>query len=325
MTRIPSTPPVIRPLEPANERPLWSVMIPVYNCAKFLPETLNSVLSQEIPEQKMQIEVVDDSSTDYDVEGLVNEIGKGRVKYFRQQENVGSLLNFETCINRSVGKLVHLLHGDDKVIEGYYDKLEGIFNEYPEAGAAFARYRSIDEHGSIISEREPEMYHDGILPDWLTTISERQRIQYAAITVRREVYEAIGSFYGVNYGEDWEMWVRIARNYPVAYTPELLAEYRKHYSSISGSKFLTGAHLQDLLHTMQLIQKHIPDKDKKEILLKSRKYYASYGIKVANELWDRYHDRKIVNAQLKHILNLSKHPTLYWRMAKLYYKSTLNK
>jgi hypothetical protein len=53
---------------------------------------------------------------DNNIEELVKKVGKGRVSYFRQKkQNVGSLRNFETCINRSRGKYIHLLHGDDRV------------------------------------------------------------------------------------------------------------------------------------------------------------------------------------------------------------------
>jgi hypothetical protein len=49
----------------------------------------------------MQIEVIDDCSIDGDVEKLVNEVGKGRITYYRQQQKCWEFKNFETCINRS--------------------------------------------------------------------------------------------------------------------------------------------------------------------------------------------------------------------------------
>src|SRR5450432_1899209 len=99
--RIPQSPPVIKPVGDSIKRPLWSVMIPTYNCSEYLVETLQAVLAQAPSADMMQIEVVDDCSTDTDVEALVKKIGKGRVGFFRQTENVGSLRNFETCLNRS--------------------------------------------------------------------------------------------------------------------------------------------------------------------------------------------------------------------------------
>lgn len=108
MERIPESPPVIRPVEGNGSRPLWSVMIPVYNCSPYLPQTLKSILLQDPGPEQMQIEVVDDCSTDADVAQLVMQIGKGRIDYFCQPVNVGSLRNFETCLNRSRGKYIHL-------------------------------------------------------------------------------------------------------------------------------------------------------------------------------------------------------------------------
>src|SRR5687768_18494148 len=134
MDRIPSSPPYILPRLNTKNVPLWSVMIPVYNCSKYLPDALESVLMNNIPEEEMQIEVIDDASTDADVKAIVERIGKGRIKYFRQLENVGSVRNFETCINRSCGDLVHILHGDDRVKKGYYEKIGNLFQKYPDAG-----------------------------------------------------------------------------------------------------------------------------------------------------------------------------------------------
>src|SRR4051812_46867758 len=117
--RIPQTPPVISPVDNTVHRPLWSVMIPVYNCAQYLKKTLESVLNEHIESADMQIEVVDDCSTDANVEQLDKDVGQGRILYYRQEKNIGSLMNFATCLNRSRGKLIHLLHGDDKIRNGF--------------------------------------------------------------------------------------------------------------------------------------------------------------------------------------------------------------
>ena len=113
LVRTPQTPPQIQPITDGGQRPLWSVMIPTYNCIEYLERTLNSVLKQALSSDLMQIEVVDDYSTDGDVEKIVQELGDGRVSFYRQPENRGSLRNFETCINRARGERIHILHGDN--------------------------------------------------------------------------------------------------------------------------------------------------------------------------------------------------------------------
>ncbi len=321
--RIPLAPPAVPPVRQAM-RPLWSVMIPVYNCSKFLPETLLSVLMQCKHRPEVQIEVIDDASTDADVEELVYSIGQGRVNYFRQPSNAGSLRNFHTCLLRAQGIYVHILHGDDKVRDGFYHRLENFFTQHRSAGAAYCRYAYIDENSEILYHHEREHEKEGIIPDFLTRLGERQRIQYASIVVKREVYEKLGGFYGVEYGEDWEMWMRIAAQYPIGYIPDVLAEYRRHSASISGRSFRTGKNMQDLRQVMQRIAPLLPAQKKNKIIQSSRKFYAHYALRTANQIWSGMRDRKGVRAQVTEAWQMHRDFPLAVKILKLYTKMALN-
>ena len=90
----------ILPVSEGASRPLWSVMIPTYNCAHYLRETLASVLEQDPGIERMQIEVVDDCSTLDDPESVVKELGQGRVSFYRQPENVGYIKQHITPIRK---------------------------------------------------------------------------------------------------------------------------------------------------------------------------------------------------------------------------------
>lgn len=323
MDRIPLSPPSISPIPAGQKRPVWSVMIPVYNCAEFLPDAMQSILIQDFGEEQMQIEVIDDASTDANIEKLVNEIGQGRIKYFRQPENVGNLRNFETCIIRSRGKLIHLLHGDDRVKPGFYNKITQIFQQYPEAGAAFSNYSFINQAGETNRNYCMEEKEAGILENWLIRISESQKIQYAAMVVRREVYEQLGSFYGVVCGEDWEMWVRIAKHYPVAYTPEILAEYRGHGGSLTWEKVQAGKIFEDLLLSIELIQEHIPEKDRPKMMARAKKHSAHFLIGWANHVWKKNKNFQDAQALIRQSLVLSKDIYALARIAKFYLKTVI--
>ncbi|HUQ96469.1 MAG TPA: glycosyltransferase [Chitinophagaceae bacterium] len=320
---MPDRPPVIAPV-PGSERPLWSVMIPVYNCARYLPYTLQSVLQQDAGAYHMQIEVVDDASTDSDIEALVAQVGGGRIAYYRQPHNVGSLKNFETCLNRSRGRLIHLLHGDDAVHNGYYKKMEALLTRFPEAGAAFCRYAYINEANEWLQHPTAEATEDGLLKNWLLRIAQRQRIQYCAITVKRHVYEELGGFYGVSYGEDWEMWTRLAAQYPVAYTPDVLADYRRHESSITGQAFLSGQNLRDLQWVIEKMQTYLPQSIKGKAKKEASRFYAHYGATTANRLWQEGRDKKGAVAQMREALRMHHGRRLYWRLAKLCTRMALN-
>ena len=97
--RRPELPRRFAPPADAKDRPL-SVMIPTYNCAGYLRETPASVLAQDPGPDQMQIEVVDDCSTD-DPQAIVDELARTRVSFHQQPENRGHTHNFNTCIERS--------------------------------------------------------------------------------------------------------------------------------------------------------------------------------------------------------------------------------
>ncbi|WP_373055894.1 glycosyltransferase family 2 protein [Zunongwangia sp. H14] len=283
--RIPEVPPVISPL-PEVKRPVWSVCIPVYNCINYLPETLESVLLQAPSQELMQIEVVDDCSTDGDVEKVVNQVGKGRVGYYRQAENCGSLRNFETCINRSKGNYVHLLHGDDRVEDGFYQEIALLFRNHPEAGAAFTNFNYIDHTGQIVPIINQSILEaPGIVPNFIDKIGVKQLIQPPAMVVKRSTYETVGSFYAVHFGEDWEMWARIGARFPIACSPRRLASYRVgHGIGISHKSYLTGENIKDIKKVINIIQQHLPEDQRSRIRKESYAYHARFAVKVANTL-----------------------------------------
>ena len=99
-------------------------MIPVYDRTKYLAQALNSVLAAGIGPQKMQIEVVDDCSTQNDLGAIVKAICPGRISFYRQPHRVGMAANWNTCIERAQGQLVHILHDDDYVEPTFYSQFE---------------------------------------------------------------------------------------------------------------------------------------------------------------------------------------------------------
>ena len=274
----------ISPVPAGVQRPKWSVMIPTYNCAPFLAETLAGVLAQAAGSDKMQIEVVDDGSTD-DPEAVVRTVGKGRVGFFRQPRNVGHIHNFATCLERATGELVHLLHGDDRVEPGFYEKLQSGFDSDPRVGAAFCRHRFIDEAGAELSVSAQEQGVAGPFHNAVERMAQEQIVMTPSIAVRREVYEELGGFDDrLICSEDWEMWVRIAAVRPIWYEPEILASYRMHGNSNTGRHYRLAQELKYTRLAMDIFSEYLPAEKMGSIMSKARANYAATALANARRL-----------------------------------------
>jgi len=290
-------------------RPRWSVMIPTYHCADYLAETLRSVLRQDAGPDAMQIEVVDDHSTADDPEQVTREVGGGRVSFFRQPANVGHVRNFNACLQQSRGMLVHLLHGDDAVRDGFYSALGAAFEREPGIGAAFCRFIAMDESGHWQTIAPLMAPVAGVLPNWLGNIARGQRLQPPSIVVRREVYERLGGFDDriQSYGEDWEMWTRIAAHYPVWYEPEPLAIYRLRTASLSRGAVSTGQNVRDLACAIAINRALLPPGEADAISSFATVDTALTAIRRSHRML-RVGDTHAPLVQLREALRLSRSP-----------------
>jgi glycosyltransferase involved in cell wall biosynthesis len=298
-------------------RPLWSVMIPTYNCATYLAEALVSVLAQDPGPERMQIEVVDDRSTLDDPRAVVETIGSKRVAFYQQAENVGHTRNFATCLARSRGELIHLLHGDDQVRPGFYRAMERAFSERPEIGAAFCRQIFMDGRGHWTALSRLEQVESGILVDGLVRLAEEQRIMTPSIVVRRSVYERLGGFDSrLVCSEDWEMWVRIAAHYPVWYETEPLAVYRMHDDSNTGRHVRSAEDIRYTREAIRIFSRHLPNDLAGRVTRRARRTYARAAVRTAARLCAKG-DAAGAARQAMEALRLSRAPAVIAALASL--------
>lgn len=277
--------PQIPPLPDGIDRPFWSVMIPTCNPENYLERTLESILVQAHDSAEMQIEVVDDCSTKSDVDEMVRRIAGSKVSVFRQPARQGLCGNWNACIERARGKWIHILHQDDIVLPGFYQKLkEGIERE-PGIGAAFCRHILMDEDDHWYFIFDLQSRKSGVIPDWLERIASRQLIQTPAIVVRREAYERLGGFHPeLVYTLDWEMWKRVSAHYPVWYEPQPLACYRTHKSSETLRLGRIGADITDVRKSIEISRDYLPDSIVDKVSRTASENFALYAVQNARSM-----------------------------------------
>lgn len=269
-------------------RPRWSVMIPVCNRLTFLEQSLRSILSQDPGSDVMQIEVVDNSTNNPGVETFVRTIGGERISYFRQAEHLTMGANWNLCIERSRGELVHIIHDDDYVAPGFYSAMAELAGRYPDAGLLFSRAFIIDESNtlnSITSRLEwlEEGSHD-VAPNFGPNL-----ISCPGVVVRRRTYEELGGFDDrLGVPTDYEMWMRGIIALGGAALREPLAFYREHSLSMTSESVLTGRFWWEIWSAGQRIRTYAPALDSERMqtwiersLIKACEVYDQEGKPVA--------------------------------------------
>ena len=271
---------------PVNEyRPFWSVMIPTYNPrADYLEEMLLGVLKQDPGPEQMQIEVIDDCSNDGTASEVTRRVGAGRVTFQAELQNLGLANAWNRCIERARGHWVHILHQDDIVLPGFYDLLRKAV-ECSDAGAIFCRHAVVNSKGHWIQLSELHRESPGLLDDWHAKITVQQQIQCAAIAVRRNVYEQLGGFLPhLRFVPDWEMWQRIASQFPVWFEPSILACYRLHPHSATSRLRLDAADTREVRQMIELTATYHTPARGCALASKARLWWADAAVFHAREL-----------------------------------------
>lgn len=268
---------IIAPISDDIVRPFWSVVIPTFNCAKYLVETLHSVLSQDPGPDKMEIIVIDDHSTKDDPEAVVKQFGKGRVQFVRQSQNVGKSENYISGIKLAKGHFIHLLHGDDSVNNGFYSKMASLFNSFPEAAVGFCQCNCINAETQLIGQTDLLSEKQGVLEDFILKIGVWQLIQPPSIVFKREVYENLGGYdKRLKYIEDWEFYVRSALAYKFAYLPEKLANYRIFLENSSSKSIRGGKRVATISQIISIIDGYLPTPIKQKIAKERKEAVTVY-------------------------------------------------
>lgn len=207
--------------------PAVSVVIPLYNKGPYIARALTSVLAQTV--RDFEVIVVDDGSTDGGAE-VVGGFGDPRVRLIRQ-ENHGVSAARNRGIEAARGEMVAFLDADDEWTPRHLEALLRLREKYPQAGAYGTAYL-MQENASTIrapsySAAIPPEPWEGLLSSYFSdAVSGSPPISSSIVAVPRCILNEVGGFNtGAWYGEDVDLWGRIALKYPIAFTRDGIGIY----------------------------------------------------------------------------------------------------
>ena len=206
-----------------------SVVIPAYNHATFLKTTIESVLSQTW--QDLEVIVVDDGSPD-ETPDVAAQFGSA-IRYIRQ-ENQGMAATRNNGIRHASGDVISFLDDDDLWLPGYLSTVVPYFDADPSLAAIHTGHQ-------LTGDREGYDY-PGVgtrtmsAHDLYDSLIENGFFPPSGVSVRKSCLGLVGLFDENLQGfVDWELWLRICRDYKFIGIPDVLVKYRLHAGGLSAN------------------------------------------------------------------------------------------
>ena len=285
-----------------TELPLISVIIPCYNQAHFLSAAIQSVLAQTYAHH--EIIVVDDGSTDDTAEVAASY---PMVRYVRQ-DNQGLSSARNTGLRESRGDYLVFLDADDLLLPRALEAGLTCMCAHPECAFVSGHYRYIKQDGSFRRENlQQYIDHD----HYLALLRGNYIGMHATVMYRRDVFEAVGDYAtSLPVCEDYDLFLRIARRFPVFCHDEVVAEYRQHGGNMSGD---LGLMLKTVLSVLRSQWPYVKDDRRaaQAIRVGLRNWQAYYGehlfIKASSLKLPRHFQSKI-----RILLVILRHAPLYF-------------
>jgi hypothetical protein len=220
----------------AGRRALVSVIVPCYNYARFLPDSLGSALSQEGVD--VEVIVVNDASTDDSAE-VAGRYAKDdpRVTVINHESNTGHVVAFNDGLAAATGEFIVRLDADDLLTPGSLARAVAVFDQFPDVGLVYGHPNHFEGPPPLAEPAPVRGWTIWSGGDW---IAERCRTGVNCITtpeavIRGTVFQQIGGLSTrLKFAQDMEMWLRAAAVADVAHIdgPDQ-ALHREHATSMS--------------------------------------------------------------------------------------------
>jgi glycosyltransferase involved in cell wall biosynthesis len=225
------------PASPAGH-PLVTIIIPTYNQASFLTQTIRSALAQDYP--NLELVISDDGSRD-GTKSIVESISDSRIRYVRNERNLGRVGNYRKALyEKARGDWVLNLDGDDILLDtGFIGAaVEVALGSHAPVFVFADRYERDDPfemppYTHDVRKAEPE-YWDGT--EYILSLPKpKARIHHLAVLYDRKAAMDIDFYRTDIMSSDYESIWRLALGRTIAHIPSRVAIWRRHSLNASRS------------------------------------------------------------------------------------------
>ncbi len=207
-----------------------SVVIPLFNKASYIADTLRSVIGQSLLPR--EILVIDDGSSD-DSAAIVRSLADPLVRLI-EQGNAGPGPARNRGIADAKGEWIAFLDADDLWLPDHLAELALLTARDPAVAFLATSYREVGEHSAASSP--PDLAAVGPR-DFFALPVDGRNICSSSLAVRTEILRASGGFGAAMPGEDVDLWIRLGLDHPVLVSPRVTVLYRRETGGLTDLHF----------------------------------------------------------------------------------------
>jgi len=209
--------------------PRISVIMPFYNAARYLRQSIESILNQTFGD--FEFILIDDGSTDgsYDIARGFND---RRIILFRQERNMGLTrsLNKALAMVSPDAEFVARMDADDWSYPTRFERQVRFLEAHRDIAGVGCWYEIIGESARVLKTVRPSPAPSAVRRSLIWHSS----IMHPSLMVRKEVLEKLGGYDEMyRFAEDRDLLLRITQTYKMSLVPEVLLKYRTSYASVS--------------------------------------------------------------------------------------------
>ncbi|HEX6848566.1 MAG TPA: glycosyltransferase [Chitinophagaceae bacterium] len=217
--------------------PSVSVILPAYNCEKFIGKAIQSVLQQTLSD--FELIIVNDGSTD-NTESIIHEFNDPRIVYQKNRENKGLINSLNTAISMAKGKYTARMDADDICLLERLSKQKAFLDQNENITAVASTIEFINDREEKIGIWELD--RQTITPGQIKKALLRQNcIAHPTVVIRSEMIKLLKYKEYQKNIEDYDLWLRLLnRGLKIAKLEEPLLLYRVHDTSITSLHLKTS-------------------------------------------------------------------------------------
>jgi len=227
------------------------ILLPYYGPVDLMKASVGSILAQYDPDWRLT--VVDDGYPDDSIPGWFAELGDDRVRYLRNERNLGANRNYQKCLGLIEHELVVIMGADDLMLPNYVQTIRAANAAYPKAAVIQPGVQIIDAVGrpvrTLVDETKRLIYAPRVKgrsvlcgEELAVSLSRGNWLYFPALCWRSDAIVGIGFREKLDTIQDLALVMDlVARGEELVVDPQVCFQYRRHRASDSSWRALAGS------------------------------------------------------------------------------------